>query len=493
MKNNAVEIHKYIVKIMAICFLALGFTLVGEITTAPSSYAAECSGPVPCLSTAVELAVHGSTGSSNWGPGGGGLKPPGSGGGTTAPPSIPQKCFQHLFEGRDVKRCGPAYKVTTTWLPYTEAYKDKVRQGGSAVCPPKNIGGFTIVAEGRIQVDLQRLIYVDEYNRKTWGAVETTITCVYPPPPSQTETSIRCIVGYSAYFDRNANSYLGYAARVKTVSNTISNANAILANPASCKRSTAASLNYTPPTNRNGWGQYTASSTIQAITCSFATTSFNGASTSIARCGGVYNVAGSTNRLTIWCNGYAPGHLNKSWSADDCYGTGRYSCAIPQPATYNGRTGLVQGIRDGNDSIVKWGMPTPAGGIRAVKNWDSFTTVNGGSTPYDHSRGPNDKTKQLFRSSNVTFGAWQYNDLALDQKLAFYSAGNNGAPFSMTRSYQYDAEFLTGSATIGSYNITTGAVTTSPISIWVADTDVKCGPQASPRIEVIRAIGDAVR
>jgi hypothetical protein len=493
MNNKLMTANQYIVKVLTICFFVFGFSLIAQSFTAPQASAAlECTGPVPCLSTSIDLAVHGASSNSNWGPGSGGLKPPSSSAGSSAPPPIPKKCFQHLVAMKDVQYCGPAYKVTTTWLPYTEAFKDRVRQGAGTSCPAKNINGFTIVAEGRIQTDLQRLTYVDEFNRKFWGAVETTIVCVYPPGPSQSETNIRCIIGYNAYFDRNANSYLGFAARVKTVGNTVSSASDIIANPASCKRSVTASLNYNPPTNRNAWGQYTATSTIQAITCSFATTSFNGASTSLAKCGGAYNVAGTTSRLTIWCGGYAPGHLNKSWSADDCYNTGRYNCTIPNNATYNGRTGLVQGMRDGQNSLLQWGTPTPTGGVRAVKNWESLTTINSNSTPYAHSFGENDRSKQLFYSDNVKFGSWQ-NGSNLSQNLAFYTAGNSGAPFSMTRLYRYDAEFLTSSAIIGSYDIVTGAITTTPTSVWVPDTDVSCGPQGSPRIEVIRAIGDSVR
>lgn len=486
MGNRIVNINHHIARLLIAFFLITGFSFVVQMSNAPAASANSCSSAVPCLSTAISLAVHGVSGGG--GNIGGGIPAPG-GGSASTPPPISQRCWSWTVNGKVVKFCGPAYKATTTWLPYSEAYKDKVRTGGSSVCPPKNVGGFVLAPEGRIQVDVNILLYIDQNGVKVWSGPASSFTCVYPPGPNTSATNIRCIVGYSAYFDRNANSYLGYGARVKTVSQTVSSANAILADPGNCQTNVSANLNYSPPTNRNAWGQYTATSTIQAVTCSFATTTFNGASTSIARCGGAYNVAGSTNRLTIWCNGYAPGHLAKSWSAEDCYGTGRYSCNVPTPAAYNGRTGLVQGIRDGNNSIVQWGAPTPAGGVRAIGNWESLTNINGGSTPYDHSYTANDKGKQVFYSDNTKFGQWTPGQ-TLAQNLAFYKAGDSGSPFSMTKLYRYDAQFLTGSAVINSYNITTGAVSTSPTQVWVPDTDVLCGPQSSPRIEVIRAIGE---
>jgi len=481
MQNNISLSPKIIYRLLAFFILALGLTFCLQLSTANASYAADCTADskAPCLSTAVDLAVHGTSGP------GGTFTNPRPGGGTAAPRPIPPKCMNVVTITGLKNYCAPSSVVSSKWFT---GY-------GSvpwASCPAKTINGYTVKSAGYVEVSVQRLVSFSPTGTPRYSGPSLSITCVYPPPPVQQQTNIRCIVGYNAYFDRNANSYLGYGARVKTVNATVSSAGAILANPSSCKRSVAASMNYNPPTNRNAWGQYTASSTIRAVTCSFASTTFDGATTNLAKCGGEYSVPGRTSALTIWCNGFAPGHLNKSWSADDCYGTGRYSCAIPQPATYNGRTGLVQGIRDGNNSLLKWGTPTPTGGVRAAGNWESLTTLNGGSTPYDSSRGQNDRLKQLFYSDNVKFGSWQAGS-NLNQNLAFYAAGNSGSPFSMTRLYRYDAEFLTGSAILGSYDIVSGVVTSTPTSVWVADTDVQCGPQASPRIEVIRAIGDAVR
>lgn len=485
--NTAVQ---RLIRFMAIVFIAMAGTLAIGTLTAPAAHAISVdSGSIPGLDTVADLVTQGG---SNAG-GGPGLGGGGAPGGTALPSQNPDFCAYTIFPGDSgpTWHCTAQFSSTAQWVPFNDNMKNLLKNsiGSYYSCSAKQVNGFTIAPEGAMVVTVTE-VYAFGADGVPRQRSTTSVVCVYSNAVVQTQ-SLRCIINYTAMFDRTANSRLGYAGRVMTKTETVTSKDEIMANPDNCVSNYRARTNYNPPTNQNAWGQYNASSRINYLNCTKGTSTFEGKVTKEVKCNSTGSMPGKTSKLTIWCGGWAPAHVQKSWSASDCYATGAYSCKIPTPATYNGLSGTVQGIRDGKNSVVKWGTPQLSSGIRNSTNWKSLTNINSGSTPYNGSYSANDKNKQLFVSDNVTFGSWMSGQ-KLSQNLGFYTAGSTGSPFSMTRNYKYDAQFLTSYSTIASYDVLTGAIVANNNQMWVPDVNVPCGPQGSPNINVIRAIGDKV-
>lgn len=462
-------------------FVLLAGMFTVAVISSSAAYALDSDSPTAAIGTTNELIVHGAAAE-------GGALGGGAGGWGDAPAAGPiRDCWNYVDINNETKSgCDVRFKVSS----YFDSFGGK---GGDWYgCGVKSVNGFEIPPEGVVVAVPWRLTGFTSAGLPYYEQQATTFTCVYSSSAIVQSPIQNCILSYTAGIDRTANSRLGTAARVKSDSQTIATTASIIDNPDNCKTTYKANTNYNPPTNQNAWGQYVATSNISYAECRKATTTFGGKSTVLAKCDAPKNKPGVKGYLTIWCGGFTPALIQKSWSASDCYSLGLYSCSIPTPATYNSLSGTVQGIRDGKNSTLQWGTPQLSSGIRNSSNWKTKTDIVGGSTPYNASYGANDKNKQLFFSDNVTFGTWMGGGQRLSQNLAFYTAGNTGSPFSMVREYKYDAQFLTKTTHIGSYDITTGAILASAGQAWTSDYNVPCGPQGSPKINVIRAIGDKV-
>lgn len=448
-----------------------------------------CAGSGACTSTVGGAIVSGGTGT-------GSLPGAGSGGGPVA-----------IGPGGVV-----AAPMPQSWAPdgtthydqysYRVTFTPRGKIGDFEPCATKNVGGVEIKASGKVQTDRKTLRNWYEswdggsgYNwypqYSDWEIMSKT--CVYPPVTVAPVTKT-CLVNYSATVDRLSQSYLGGANGVMRTSGTITSI-ASLENGGlgNCKQNANVGLAYSPPNGQNGWGQYRASSLVGQVTCTFVTTTFDGASDHVGKCGGVSQVSGTVGKLTVWCDGYANGWLVKDWTGTDCRNSKSHPlvCSIPNAATYNGYSGNVQGIRDGKDSPVKWGTPKVTGGW-GMTNWRSSTVVNAGSSPRNTAVNDNSETKQLFDSS-LNFSSGMTAGQNLNQNLAFYSAGDAGSPFSMTRNYLYDTWFTASHTNMTSIDLRSGKISTSSYNESAFAKNNKCGPQVSPKIDVIRAIGDTVK
>jgi hypothetical protein len=484
-----VESQNNFLRILLSAFLMATFFIgVQAIFNAPSARAdAICAGSGACLGTVAGNIVSGGGGGGNgsvFGPGGGGGGPAavGSGGQVSAPaiPVVPQPAGGGAFGAY-------AYELRVTMVT------------GVAACPAKVINGFTVPSKGAILAERRDFVQwntsANGYYPGYGGWYQVSLTCIYPPVSSNIITRT-CIISYNASVDRMANSRLGWAGGVGSSSGTLGSVSALEANGAGgCRTNASVALDYNPPNGQNGWGQYQARSSIQQVTCQFTTTSFDGAINNIGKCGGVSSVPGSTGRMTIWCDGFVNYWVNKKWTGTDCQdgNNARLTCTIPTPAKFNGYTGNVQALRDGKDGTLLWGTPQVVGGW-GMTNWKSSTVINAGSTPRNTAAGDNDKSQQLFNSS-IAFNSNANGFVAgqnLDQKLAFYKAGDSGAPFSMTRNYRYDAWFTSVYTMVRSIDLRTGniGIATSYENTFAVNNS--CGPQNSPNIDVIRAIGDTV-
>ena len=387
-----------------------------------------------------------------------------------------------------------------------DARKTRVTYSSGTICPQKQINGFTIKPVGLILVESQNVewYFMNGMNGSRDGDWFASYgpwskdyhVCLYPPDPVITGTNMNCILSYDAQVDRMANSRLGAAPGVGRSGETISSkASLEQGGLPNCKTQLTAGLAYNPPQGQPGWGQYQAYSRITQITCNFATTTFDGVATNVGKCGAPKTVKGTTSKLTVWCDGYSSGWLNKSWTGTDCINTvqTQLKCVIPNAATYNGYANNVQALRDGKNGLVKWGNPTLIGGW-GDSNWVSSTFIKAGSSPRKAGIGDNDTNNQMF-ISDVPFSANASGFISgkrLDQNIAFYTAGDAGAPFKMERNYRFSAWSNTLQVSIRSINVRTGVVGTSSSLVAVQSHDNSCGPQASPNISVIRAIGDKI-
>lgn len=466
-------------KSLILVFAVFALLTVGSIISSTPAHAASATCPGPCINTAVDVAIHnssqGSSGSFGSGAGSGG-----SGGGSSAPPAV-----QTICQDNDPNYCIVTPQTTTQWVP-------EAALGLPGPCPSKQVNGFTIDYVGMYKVTVFDFVGWIGQGSASWSESVTNV-CIYPPDPVIDNTTYNCIVSWNAHVDRSSNSYSGAARGVSSSSGTTTFANGGMKDPSSCETSKSAGLNYVPPSGQPGWGQYSADSSIVYVSCTKASTSFNGVVNSMIKCGGATTRNAPTTYLTVWCGGYSPSLLNEKWSGEDCYSAGVATCTAPAGTSFNGFTGNVQALRDGNDSLVKWANPVFSGNVQNVNTWRVKTDINGGSTPFRDGVGANDKSNQLFRSDQP-FGTWIGGNLdsLQQQQLAFYTAGDSGHPFSMTRNYLYNAQFLTHDVVLNQIDLLTGSISASTVDHWNTVVNSACGPQSSPNINAVRAIGDVL-
>lgn len=470
--------------ILSVLMLSAFFIGLQTVFNAPSAHASDtCGSTGACLGTVAAVSV----GSSGTSIGGGGSGPASVGsGGVVSAPSIPNAYKPPLSPGYTYSGSAKIYEIRVYMTV------------GVMACPVKNVNGFEIRANGAVvterrnfagwQSTLGGTVFYPAWT--SWNFVSST--CVYPPVSSNVITRT-CILSYNATVDRMANSRLGAAGGVGSSNGTVGSVAQLESDGAgACQQNARVALAYNPPNGQNGWGQYQARSNINQVTCRFTTTTFNGSIDNIGKCGAPTTVPGSTARMTIWCDGFTNSWVNKDWTGSDCQNSGSHplTCTIPTSAKYNGFGGNVQALRDGKDGTLLWGTPQIAGGW-GMTNWRSSTVVNNGSTPRNTAVGDNNANQQMFKSS-VPFGAGMIAGQNLDQKIAFYKAGDSGAPFSMTRRYLYDAWFTSSHTEIRSIDLRSGNIGIASYNEQTFAVNNKCGPQVSPNIDVIRAIGDTV-
>lgn len=477
-ENNFVRI------VLSVLMLSAFFIGLQTVFNADPAHAGDtCGSTGACLGTVASVSVGGGSSGSL----GGAPASVGAGGVVTAP-SIPN-AFKPPLE--------PGHHYATT----AKAYELRVYMTvGVIACPVKTVNGFQVRANGVVVTERRNFSNWTQGGGVTWypaytGWFQVSATCVYPPVSSSVITRT-CILSYTATVDRMDNSYLRWGPGVGSSNGTVGSIGALEADGAgACQQNARVALAYNPPNGQNGWGQYQANSRITQVTCRFTTTSFNGSIDNIGKCATPFNVNGSTARMTIWCDGFVNYWVNKSWTGTDCQNgnNARLTCTIPTPAKFNGYAGNVQALRDGKDGSLVWGTPQVAGGW-GMTNWRSSTVINAGSSPRNTGVGDNDKAQQMFNSS-IAFNTSANGFVAgqnLDQKLAFYKAGDAGAPFSMTRNYKYDAWFTSMYTTIRSIDLRSGNIGIASSTENTFAKNNSCGPQLSPHIDVIRAIGDTV-
>jgi hypothetical protein len=466
-------------KSLAVVFVAFALMVISSTFSPSPAHAASATCPGPCINTAIDVAIHSSS-SGTGSLGGSGSDSSGASGGSSAPPAVQLVC-----QDGNTDYCITTPQTTTEWVP-------EAALGLPGPCPAKQVNGFTINYVGIYNVTVYDFAGWIGQGSASWSVTKTSV-CIYPPDPVIDNTTYNCIISWNAHVDRSINSYSGRASGVASTSGTTTFANGGMKDPSSCETSKSAALNYVPPTGQPGWGQYSADSSIIYVSCTKASTSFGGAVTSLIKCGGAQTKNSPTTYLTVWCGGYSPSLLNMKWSGEDCYSAGVATCTAPSGTSFNGFTGNVQALRDGNDGIVKWANPVFSGNVRSVNSWRVKTTINNGSTPYNSSVSANDKSSQLFRSDQ-SFGSWIAGNLNTlqQQKLAFYTSGSSGSPFSMTRNYLYNAQFLTHDVIMNQIDLLTGRISASTVNHWNTVVNSSCGPQSSPSINAVRAIGDVL-
>lgn len=487
------QFKKMLIYAMTLTILVTGFQFTAMTTPKAQAADVNCSGQSACFGTVAQVVVGGNQGGSLT-PGGSGPTPVGSDGVVKAPnpPMLPSP---------DGEKFTPRWRITLEFEPWNGS--------PSSICKPKNINGFMVDPAGIVMEWHEQATWESfkddsedgyRYEFKGWHGASAyrnlmSMTCVYPEVPVVRETKT-CIISYNAQIDRMAQSRLGAANGLAYNSGTVTSVEELERNGrANCVQSKDVSLFYDPPHSQDGWGQYRATSRIDMVTCRFASTTFDGVTNELGDCGGITNAPGTVGKITLWCDGAVNDWVIKSWTGVDCINSGptQMKCVIPDAATYNGYANNVQALRDGNDGTVKWGNPTIIGGWGDT-NWRSSTFINGGSTPRKTGVGDNDANGQMFRSS-VPFSANKFGMIGgknLDQKLAFYTAGDSGAPFSMTRNYLFDGWSNTRHVEMRGFNLSTGQITTSSYLIPTYSVNNACGPQQSPNISVIRAIGDKI-
>lgn len=472
MKSLTLNSSQRVIAIFALLFLTLGLQISVPNLLSPA-LAAGCPGGVVCVSTEAQATVG--SGGSNAGndlPGAGGV-----GGGNTAPPYVPK------VEAQDGR----------FWDIYLSRSRF-VKNWSHGTCGPITIAGIKVESVG--SVIHEKSYYNNHGDNADWpysGWHITGSTCVYPDVSSNV-VEYTCLLSYTARIDRLAQSWLGAANGIGSTSGIITNVGDLEGSNGSqwCKQTASVAFDYNPPSGQNGWGQYRATSNIKQARCKFLTTVFEGVATTTGKCSPLGDVQGTVGKITVWCDGYSNSWVTKDWTGTDCKNSVNHPlvCKIPTPATYNGYSGNVQGIRDGENSLVKWGTPQVIGGW-GMTNWRSSTVVNAGSTPRSTAVNDNSKNQQLFASS-LNFSNGMTAGQNLNQQLAFYSAGDSGSPFSMTRNYMYDTWFKASHTTIRGLDLQTGAIHVSSYDEAAFAKNNRCGPQTSPRIDVIRAIGDTV-
>lgn len=491
--------QKFTALIVLCALFASLFTALSVVSASPSQAdnTVSCSSQGACISAAIKVVISGNSGGF-----GGGSAPTNVGSGEiVSPPDLPKVCAGDGSVTNN--RCAPKYQYMSDWSDWGPN-----RTNAETYCPTKNVNGFDIKSSGFIINSSRILMGWNGADGNYYGvgsdmpataftgsvtpvyspwAQSGSLVCVYPPPPVIKATNIVCILSYQGNIDRLPASYAG-PARVATRSGTISSVESLKDNPSSCQTNLEAGLNYTPPPNQSAYGQYKSTISVDQVTCDIATTTFDGQSTDVIKCGNPYTVPGGTGYLTVWCDGYAKELLVKSWSAQDCLNGKNYQigCSIPTSPTYNGFPAPVQAIRDGNDRTLRWGQPV-ANGALSTNTWRSNTSISSTSTPYDRNFSPDNKDKQLF-VSDLPFGDASGQNLI--QQLGFYQAGEVGSPFTVNRYYVYNGTFLANLTSISSVNLRTGEISVSNGSAIMPFVNEVC-PTQSIKIDVIRSIGDA--
>ena len=314
--------------------------------------------------------------------------------------------------------------------------------------------------------------------------------CVYPKI-SKVGSSKKCALDATGNLNRLSNSRLG-AAKLRTYKQTFASISQLEAGKGNCNQSPSMNFKVDLPNNANNWGQYRLSGKIGFVWCTEKITSFDGKKKTHWACGNRQSGNAVTANGTLWCGGVVNGLVNKSWTVNDCLnrsaGNGGFTCKVPKP-TFDGKTGTVQTLRDGKARVLNWGTPKTSSTVRRTTGWEQVLTINSGSSPRNTSVSDNSKTKQYFWS-NVNFGS-NWSARKDKQNLAFYNASNPGGSFSMTKKLRFDGEFKTIVGDIDSYNPWTGAMKTSKRVVWLKDYNIKCDTATSPKIQVLRSVGDA--
>lgn len=476
-----------------------------DIAMAPKAHATDCSGSssITCIGTSVGSVGGGGNnggGIGGSGPVSGAPVPIGPGGAveptyfTCLESPIPPKPQSPIYIG-----CQPEFRVT-------------IREGSvvvpMAACPyTKMVNGVEVKLKKQVYITTDRLkwqLYTDASGRFYYNPyyvnVSTENLCIYPEV-QRTGEWVNCIVSWSVHADKIAGLQgLGNNLAVNSGSTGWGNAYNSGARgenlPSNCETSKTVGLGYNPPTGQPGWGQYRAAGSMVKVTCQRAITLIDGASNATwSDCQAPQTVQAPTNYVTIACFGAQRGLINADWSGKDCYNRpGFATCSVPNGSKLNGFAGNVQAIRDGNDNALDWAAPSLVGNVGNDGNWRTLTNIVAGSTPWNTDEPWNSSSKQLFRYSGIITGnAWVGGGQRLNEKIAFYAAGDSGAPFMMKREYMYDADFLTQQGSITSFDLTTGDIGTSSYETWVRINNNYCGPNSSPAISVVRAIGDSVR
>ncbi len=391
------------------------------------------------------------------------------------------------------KSCMPEFKIVSS------SYK-ALGQGGSApwMCPTKTINGFTVHPKGVIETRKSLLQYGLYQGKVYWTYIGNLVnyTCVYPKSASLgTTKAVECIISGHTQFVRNA----GAAGKrtFRPTNEAFGTVSEIMGKGKCVTKAKISRLEQPEQADEKNWGNYTLTAYFKKVRCTAATQIFDGTSETLYKgCKPIPNNKVSA-KIGLWCGGAnTKGWVsNKTWTAADCFNR-KYTCDAPA-ATYDGKTGIVQTLRDGKSRTLKWGTPKAASGsaadsgIRKMKNWEVNETIVNGSSPWDTSVGISNKSKQLFFYGNG-FGSWKKMNNSVG--LGFYSASNPGKTFQIQRKIQFQAEVRSYIFKIANVNPDTGSISYTKSSKWVASNPgeyLKCTTKLSPKIQAIRTIGDS--
>jgi hypothetical protein len=475
---------RFISLFLALFLVLTGVTFLQVVSSSPAhADSPSCASSGDCQAISTSVALH-QTGKGGGSLGGGGPVIGGGGGVASAP--VPRT----ICDPMDNTLCGVEYLIRSSFQ-----YMGPTWNGVPlADCAVKMINGIQVHPVGFTTVQESDLFFHSPFTANgmvysVWRTISTV--CNYPPDPTNVQTNVRCILSFNANIDRLSNSYAG-AAGIGSKSQTVSTLSSLESDPSGCQNSITANFGINIGHSQRDYGWYKATSNVTWANCNFGTITFNGVSTRTGGCQNAGTFLGSVGALTVYCGPAIHAWIQLDWTGKDCYNSGP-RCTAPNTSKFNGFMGNVQALRDGNDNTMAWANPIFTAGISNAQNWRTKTDVNAGSTPYTAGVGVNDKANQMFRSSQ-SFGTWVSGSLPSlqNQKLAFYTSGSSGSPFSMTRNYLFDANFTTVATTITGYNVTTGAISTGSSATTVFLKNNPCGPQTSPAINAVRAIGDVL-
>lgn len=390
------------------------------------------------------------------------------------------------------ENCMPEFKIVSS------SYQALSDGGGTPwMCPIKTVNGFKVKPRGVIHTRKSLLQYGLYQGKVYWtylGNIKN-YTCVYPKSASLSNTkAVECIISGHTQFVRNA----GAAGRktFRPTNETFGAVSDIMGKGECVTKAKISRLEQPEQDDEKNWGNYTLTAYFKKVRCTAATQTFDGISKTLYKgCKAVPNKKVSA-KIGLWCGGAnTKGWVsNKTWTAADCFNR-KYTCDSPA-ATFDGKTGTVQTLRDGKSRILKWGTPKAASGsaadsgIRKMKNWQTNEKIVSGSSPWDTSVGTANKNKQLFFYGNG-FGSWKNMNNSIG--MGFYSASNPGKSFQIQRQIRFQAEVRSYIFKIANVNPDSGSISFSKSSKWVASNSgeyLKCTTKLSPKIQAIRTIGD---